>query len=293
MSKLVKRYVLVDADVHERMGAVAQTKRTVSSLPNPFQNPDVEEAKRLRRDMHEVAGDPTLDVEAANAELRSLMNKYLNRYGNVRGKKARIPVSSPEDDGWNGVRGSARNRKAVQTPRRATSSNSRTLFPRSPKREIPHPTDEDWTDSSEPLVKVKGDREEEERDNDNTSITPFVTRVGAIRALDRSMVPQVFEQKMTAGQVDSAYPLLNEMYKLGMLNEDGMFQEIRGEAYKMSDPEIRKAIKDLVLSSPTRRTTNPTRANWLVNHLRNRGVVETEIRSPRQRKSSRNRKSKY
>ena len=70
MSNLVKRYVLVDADEYNRGKEMASTAR----LPNPFANPDVEEAKRLRRSMHSVAQNATLDVEDANAELQEMMN---------------------------------------------------------------------------------------------------------------------------------------------------------------------------------------------------------------------------
>ena len=84
MANLVKRYVLVDADEYSRGKELINNTR----LPNPFANPDVEEAKRLRQNMHSVSQNPSLNVEDANAELRLLMDRYLNRYASAKGKKA-------------------------------------------------------------------------------------------------------------------------------------------------------------------------------------------------------------
>ena len=104
------------------------------------------------------------------------------------------------------------------------------------------------------------------------------------------MVPQIFEQKMSPDDVDRASPLLNQMYKVRMINEDGSFKEIRGKAYKLRDRDVREVIKDVLLSSPTRRSTNPTRTNWMTNYLTKRGVVDQELRPTRQRKSTKSRK---
>ena len=96
MSNWVRRYVLVDADEYNRGKEMTSAAR----LPNPFANPDVEEAKRLRRNMHSVAQNATLDVEDANAELQELMNRYLDRYANAKGKKTR-PTAAQEAMLWN------------------------------------------------------------------------------------------------------------------------------------------------------------------------------------------------
>ena len=99
MANLVKRYVLVDADSYSRGKETTNNAR----LPNPFANPDVEEAKRLRQNMHNVSKNPTLDVEDANAELQTLMNRYLDRYANAKGKKAPSNASR-ESLLWNELR---------------------------------------------------------------------------------------------------------------------------------------------------------------------------------------------
>ena len=99
MANLVKRYVLVDADSNSRGKETTNNAR----LPNPFANPDVEEAKRLRQNMHNVSKNPTLDVEAANAELQTLMNRYLDRYAHAKGKKAPSNASR-ETLLWNELR---------------------------------------------------------------------------------------------------------------------------------------------------------------------------------------------
>ena len=139
-------------------------------------------------------------------------------------------------------------------------------------------------------MKKESHRERSDRDDKDVELTPFITRRGAIAALDRSMVPQIFERKMTPNDVDRAYPLLNQMYKVGMINEDGSFKEIRGEAYKLQDRDVRDVIKDVLFSSPTRRSTNPTRTNWMINYLTKRGVVDQELRLTQQRKTTRSRK---
>ena len=84
-ANLVKRYVLVDADSYSRGKETTNNAR----LSNPFANPDVEEAKRLRQNMHNVSQNRALDVKDANVELKTLMNTYLDRYANAKGKKAR------------------------------------------------------------------------------------------------------------------------------------------------------------------------------------------------------------
>ena len=99
MANLVKRYVPVDADEYTRRKELTNN----TQLPNPFANPDVEEAKRLRQNTHSVSQNPTLDIEDANAELQQLMNRYLDRYANAKGKKAR-PNATQETLLWKELR---------------------------------------------------------------------------------------------------------------------------------------------------------------------------------------------
>ena len=302
MSNLVKRYVLVDADEYNRGKEMTSTAR----LPNPFANPDVEEAKRLRRNMHSVAQNSTLDVEDANAELQELMNRYLDRYANAKGKKTR-PTPAQEALLWNELRKrqgkkEMREDKLLQfntpktdavnsedwdgTPKRV--SRGTLLWNALHKKERMSDSEEDA--SPRTVVKKESQRKQNDGEDEKVELTPFITRRGAIDALDRSLIPQIFEQKMSPNEVDRAYPLLNQMYKVGLINEDGSFKEIRGEAYKLQDSDVREVIKDVLFRSPTRRSTNPTRTNWMINFLTRRGVVDQELRPTQQRKTTRSRK---
>ena len=71
--------------------------------------------------------------------------------------------------------------------------------------------EEDLTASPQTVVKKEAQRKQNDREDEEVELTPFITRRGAIDALDRLMIPQIFEQKMSPNEVDRPYPLLNQI----------------------------------------------------------------------------------
>ena len=59
----------------------------------------------------------------------------------------------------------------------------------------------------------------------------------------------------------------------------------KGSAF--TGDQVRTAINDIMLSSPSHRSTDPKKANWLIDYLNKRGVVETAMNRPKKRTSNR------
>ena len=95
MSKMVKEYVLVPADIYNRKWGAEDTTNPQTNEPretphqpiNPFANPNVRKAKQNRKRMMQVVNDRTIAPEDANILLRNLLQSYGNEVESVLAPK--------------------------------------------------------------------------------------------------------------------------------------------------------------------------------------------------------------
>ena len=121
------------------------------------------------------------------------------------------------------------------------------------------------------------------------ALTPFTTPTeGKLNVLNPQNNPQIMRRKLSADQISRLYPLVNEMYKTRIIDETtGDFLPITGQGQSFTGDQVRTAINDIMLNSPSHRSTDSRKANWLIDYLNKRGVVETAMSRPKRRTSNR------
>ena len=297
MGKLAKRYVLVDQDVYDRkMGK--GTEAAKRNLPNPFKNQHVVEAQNLRRRMYEISRDDSLSPSEANEMIGQLMTEYTSRFKRVGMKQQHRRNARPQrlslmqkDDLWND---GGNQRLTGATPKRFVKMNQRSLSfspdRRVRKRRLSDSDDEGgrrFADQADVVDQFATAGE----DDDRESLTEYSTPSDKLPVMTRLMIPEILEQDLDESQVEKAYPLLNEMVKVGLLNEEkGTFEPIKARGLSLKGSAVKEAINDILFRSPAQRTTNPKRVNSLIDYLNERGVVQTPLRKASPRKSLRNKR---
>ena len=121
------------------------------------------------------------------------------------------------------------------------------------------------------------------------TLTLFTTpSEGKLNVLNPQNIPQIMRRKLSADQISRLYPLVNEMYKTRIIDDTtGDFLPITGQGQRFTGDQVRTAINDIMLNSPSHRSTDPRKANWLIDYLNKRGVVENTMNRPRKRTSNR------
>ena len=254
MANMVKTYVLVDEDAYRRkFETPSKASSSKPQLPNPFQNPHVERAKNVKRDMYEVGRDKSLNAEQATRLFRQMMNEYEARVGEATGKrKSRIKRSPP---------------MSKETPSQAnpgTDSPANTdQVTETPKRPVKRPASPDPKETGL-LTLTKPKRRE------------------PLKALAREKVPRLLGGHLSESDIDKSYPLLNEMFKVGLIHGNAI-APLQDSAFKMTAERARTSIRDTLLNSPDRRSTTATEADNLVKFLKRKGV-QTTLSRPTTRK---------
>lgn len=83
MSELAREYVLVPASEYKRK----MTGKTTAI--NPFQNPDIRQAKKERSDMEIMNDDKSIPAEKANMMMNQILKRYRGNVARVTGKRSR------------------------------------------------------------------------------------------------------------------------------------------------------------------------------------------------------------
>ena len=301
MGKLAKKYVMIKKVVYDRRFKDSVESHSVK-LPNPFQNQNVSRAHSLRKDMFTVLKDTSLSPSEANAMVEDMLSDYRQNFNNVGGRSGKKKSQT-----------TARNSEyeMFPTPKKqkrdvpVTNADENSAKDSQPERVVVM-DDEDWSIKETPtrvgrpdlknakgldLNKAENDSTEETfADNDTSeTLTPFTTpSEGKLNVLEPQHIPQIMRRKLSADQISRLYPLVNEMYKTRIIDDTtGDFLPITGQGQRFTGDQVRTAINDIMLNSPSHRSTDLRKANWLIDYLNKRGVMETTMSRPRNRTSNR------
>ena len=271
MSKMVKTYVLVDEEMYKRKIENRAKAESTPALPNPFQNPDAARAKKIKRQMYDIGQDKSLDAEQAARLFRQMMHEYESRIDKVTGKKRlrgvnNAPMIKPEP---------------TASAKPQNGNVAITTTPKLPRKRLMSP--ERGSEVSPPPMR---------------SLEPVVNgslvmndpkRRKPLPALEREKVPLLLGGHLSEADIDKSYPLLNEMFKVGLVH-NGSIAPLKDSGFKMTAARAKSSIRDMLLSSPDRRSTTASEAEGLVNFFKRRGL-QTTLTKPITRKSRRQKKS--
>ena len=319
MGKFAKKYVLVEKDVYDRRFKDSTENHPVK-LPNPFQNQNVSRAHSLRKDMFTVLKDTSLSPSEANAMVEDMLSEYRKNFNNVGGRSRKKKSQSTTRNSEYEI---------LPTPKRNTKDESVTNEDANSANDshkeravVMDDDDEDWSIRETPTrlgraelqtgkrldfnktanenqengysdLPYAGSAEESVADNETVeSLTPFTTpSEGKLDVLAPQDIPQIMKRKLSPDQISKLYPLVNEMYKTRIIDDTtGNFLPITGQGQRFTGDQVRTAINDIMLNSPSHRSTDPRKANWLIDYLNKRGVVETAMSRPKKRTSNRRRR---
>ena len=250
---MVKTYVLVDEKTYKRKfdpqrtraSAEGERKAAVATLPNPFQNPDARRAKQVQREMYKVGQDKSLDVDTSVRLFRRLMDEYESRISRVSGKKKR--------------------------------SATKKSTPRPPETSTTNAAKEEAASSTKGGVKRRRLMEGDEKGGELE--LEAVRGRQPLPALAKKKVPLILGGRLSKKDVEKSYPVLNEMFKAGLIKDGDSIGAIKDGSFKMSAEKARSSIRDMLLNSPDRRSTPLGDANALVNFFKKKGIQATLTRS--------------
>ena len=256
-----KNYVLVPEDEYERMFGdpeeAQQPKKSKqqTSLPNPFQNPDVKEAKQTRQALYDVVTDKSVPADRVDLFMKAALNAYQEAFRRATGKRksgggwyASDPVKPPQTKKkkpTEPINSSNLVKQRTDSPEKVAQTPVR---PKSKKKDIRQV----YTPPAMRQKHTGGNK-------------PQKTYEGA------DDVARALGGHWNKADARRASTLLNKMQKADLMVGDN-FKVVQDEGFKATPVEMRNIIRDLLTSDPSRRSTAADKVDGFRQMLTRRGV---------------------
>ena len=275
MGKLSKRYVLVDEDLYERKFKNEHSEEKTKKI-NPFTNPAVVETKKNREEISDARRlDKSFDINDVGLLLQRLVQQYGVNFAKASGKPKGLKAKQPRKE----IEEQQQQQPVLQRPMNpGEKSVSKKLSDIKRTHETPVRRPDSGSVSSPddvvPLSKLPGMKPRR-----LMSTSPpahlFVSPSFSLRADVKAMNKDAVNFALGGGHLnprdsERAKELLVQMRNSGLTNDKFVTKGIK--ELNMSGKQVKKAIRDMIVSDTSQRRTDDETVKKLVEVLKSKNV---------------------
>jgi len=275
MRKFSKRYVLVEEDVFDRRFNGERNAEGVKKH-NPFTNPDVADAKKTRQEILRTGSADSASVHDASLMLQRLVQRYADSFAKAtnkgKGRKAKRAREAAGADAVGPVGNSFKITNASQRMPHARSDDNVYATPSIPRSTEALSSSSSSPEDEQPLSRLKATMTKKKRlHHPFVSISPEPSLAGERKSISRERaVNALGGGYLTRTDVEKGKALLVQMRKSGLTTKELNIKPI--EELDMSGVQVRKAIRDMLVTAPHQRKTDDQTVKKLVDYLKSKNV---------------------
>jgi hypothetical protein len=280
---MFERYVLVDEDTYNRWKS--RDERGAAGV-NPFQNPHVRDAKRLRREVERVVTDDSLDLNVANERARLLLNDYHREFDRAVGRKTATTSRRGARDSVVGTSSEPPVKKSrVRSPSPLTPSEAaENGFTPRRSRPVSRPVVTSLSDSpfTSPTKTPGSSKKPSTTTLSPSPPTPSSRTTPASQSSSSSKTPSRFSTTESVKRVVGGHltdkdaraiaPLLEALDEAGYVKNGKLASRVGDDEFSAGRNELVSYIRDVTINEPSRRVKTARQVEAFDRFLKRKGV---------------------